>query len=53
MINNINKNKFVKEKPKLDEINQDVMLAKGKPAPFELVSQVIKKFGQVFKESSC
>lgn len=37
---------------RLDEIKQDVMLAEGEPIPFELVSQVIKKFGQVFKESS-
>ncbi|MFR1077432.1 MAG: hypothetical protein ACLSEL_13010, partial [Romboutsia timonensis] len=37
---------------RLDEIKQDVMLAEGEPVPFELVSQVMKKFGQVFKESS-
>lgn len=37
---------------RLDEIKQDVMLAEGEPIPFELVSQVMKKFGQVFKESS-
>lgn len=28
------------------------MLAEGEQIPFELVSQVMKKFGQVFKESS-
>lgn len=28
------------------------MLVEGEPIPFELVSQVMKKFGQVFKESS-
>lgn len=37
---------------RLDEIKQDVMLAEGEPIPFELVSQVMKKFGQVFRESS-
>ena len=37
---------------RLDEIKQDVMLAEGEPVPFELVSQVMKKFGQVFNESS-
>lgn len=37
---------------RLDEIKQDVMLAEGEPIPFELVSQIMKKFGQVFKESS-
>ena len=37
---------------RLDEIKQDIMLAEGEPVPFELVSQVMKKFGQVFKESS-
>ena len=37
---------------RLDELKQDVMLAEGEPVPFELVSQVMKKFGQVFKESS-
>lgn len=28
------------------------MLAEGEAVPFELVSQVMKKFGQVFKDSS-
>lgn len=28
------------------------MLAEGEPVPFELVSQVMKKFGEIFKESS-
>lgn len=28
------------------------MIVEGEPIPFELVSQVMKKFGQVFKESS-
>lgn len=28
------------------------MLAEGEPVPFELVSQVMKKFGQVFNEST-
>ena len=37
---------------RLDELKQDIMLAEGEPVPFELVSQVMKKFGQVFKESS-
>ncbi|HBF5455626.1 TPA: recombinase zinc beta ribbon domain-containing protein [Clostridioides difficile] len=37
---------------RLDEIKQDVMLAEGEQVPFELVSQVMKQFGQVFKESS-
>lgn len=37
---------------RLDEIKQDVMLAEGEPISFELASQVIKKFGQVFKERS-
>lgn len=37
---------------RLDELKQDVMLAEGEPVPFELVSQVMKKFGQVFKEIS-
>ncbi len=37
---------------RLDKIKQDVMLAGGEPVSFELVSQVMKKFGQVFKESS-
>lgn len=27
------------------------LLVEGEPIPFELVSQVMKKFGQVFKES--
>ena len=69
VINNINKNKSSKLKPKLDEMNvvnkeidrlkfrldelkQDVMLAEGEPISFELVNQVIKKFGEVFKGSS-
>ncbi|HBE9312444.1 TPA: hypothetical protein KOP07_001040 [Clostridioides difficile] len=29
-----------------------MMLAEGEPVPFELVSQVMKKFGEIFKESS-
>ncbi len=37
---------------RLDELKQDIMLAEGEPVPFELVSQVMKKFGQVFKDSS-
>lgn len=37
---------------RVDELRQEVMLAEGEPVPFELVSQVMKKFGQVFKESS-
>lgn len=37
---------------RLDEIKQDVMLAEGEPVPFELVSKVMKKFGEAFKESS-
>lgn len=37
---------------RLDELKQDVMLAEGKPVPFELVSQVMNKFGEIFKESS-
>lgn len=37
---------------RLDEIKQDVMLAEGESVPFGLVSQVMKKFRQVFKESS-
>ncbi|CEQ02936.1 Uncharacterised protein [[Clostridium] sordellii] len=37
---------------RLDEIKQDVMLAEGESVPFELESQVMKKFGQVFKASS-
>lgn len=37
---------------RVDELQQEVMLAEGEPIPFELVSQVMKKFGQVFKESS-
>ena len=37
---------------RLDEIKQDVMLADGEPVPFELVSQVMKKFVHVFKDSS-
>lgn len=37
---------------RLDELKQDVMLVEGVPVPFELVSQVMKKFEQVFKESS-
>lgn len=37
---------------RLYEIKQDEMLAEGEPVPFELVSQVMKMFGQVFKESS-
>lgn len=28
------------------------MIAEGEPIPFELVSQVMKKFEQVFKDSS-
>lgn len=31
---------------------QDAILAEREPIPFELVNQVMKKFGQVFKESS-
>ncbi len=41
-----------KLKFRLDEIKQDVMLAEGDPVPFELVSQVMNKFGKVFHESS-
>ncbi|WP_297133725.1 recombinase family protein [Terrisporobacter sp.] len=37
---------------RLDELKQDVMLAEGEPVPFELVSQVMNKFGEIFKESS-
>ena len=37
---------------RLDELKQDVMLAEGEPISFELVNQVIKKFGEVFKGSS-
>ena len=37
---------------RLDELKQDVMLAEGGPVPFELVSQVMNKFGEIFKESS-
>lgn len=37
---------------RLDELKQDVMLADGEPVPFELVSQVMNKFGEIFKESS-
>ncbi len=37
---------------RLDEIQREVMIAEGQPIPFELVSQVMKKFGKVFKESS-
>ena len=37
---------------RVDELKQDVMLAEGEPVPFELVSQVMKKFGEIFKESS-
>lgn len=37
---------------RLDELKQDVMLADGEPAPFELVSQAMNKFGKIFKESS-
>ena len=37
---------------RLDEIQREVMIAEGQPIPFELVSQVMKKFGEVFKESS-
>ena len=37
---------------RLDELKQDVMLAEGEPVPFELVSQVMSKFGEIFKESS-
>lgn len=37
---------------RLDELQQEVMVAEGEPIPFELVSQVMKKFGQVFKDSS-
>ncbi len=37
---------------RLDELKQDVILVEVVPVPFELVSQVMKKFGQVFKESS-
>ena len=37
---------------RLDELKQDVMLADGEPIPFELVSQVMNKFGEIFKESS-
>jgi site-specific DNA recombinase len=37
---------------RIDKLQQEVMLAEGEPIPFELVSQVMKKFGQVFKESS-
>lgn len=41
-----------KLKFRLDEIKQDVMMAEGEPVPFELVSQVMNKFGKVFHESS-
>lgn len=37
---------------RLDELKQDIMLAEGEPVPFELVSQVMNKFGEIFKESS-
>lgn len=37
---------------RLDELKQDVMLAEGEPVPFELVNQVMNKFGEIFKESS-
>ena len=37
---------------RLDELKQDVILAEGEPVPFELVSQVMNKFGEIFKESS-
>lgn len=37
---------------RLDELKQDVMLAEGEPVSFELVSQVMSKFGKIFKESS-
>nr|UWI50156.1 hypothetical protein NZ312_18885 [Clostridioides difficile] len=37
---------------RLEELKQTVILAEGEPVPFELVSQVTKKFGEVFKESS-
>lgn len=37
---------------RLDELKQDVILAEGEPISFELVNQVMKKFGEVFKGSS-
>ena len=33
---------------RLDELKQDVILAEGEPVPFELVSQVMNKFGEIF-----
>ena len=37
---------------RLDELKQDVMLAEGEPVPFELVSEVMKRFKEVFFEMS-
>ena len=37
---------------RIDELKQEVMLAEEEPVSFELVSQVMKKLGQVFNESS-
>ena len=36
----------------VDELKQEVMLVEVEPVPFELVSKVMNKFEQVFKEIS-